>query len=98
MAKSTGLVVAAAGIALANEAIFIPMETGKSPIQTINWRIIPAAAVLALVLAGLEKVSEPLGAGLAGLTLLAVLIVPVGNAPTPLENAGKVFGGIGGKK
>ena len=54
--KSTGYVLAAGGLALANEAIFVPLETGKTPLQTINWRIIPATAILALVLAGVEQV------------------------------------------
>src|SRR5262245_14731226 len=95
MASSTGIVLAAGGIALANEAIFAPLEQKQPPLQHINWRIIPATAILALVLGGLEKVSKPLGMGLAGLTLLAVLIVPVGGAPTPIESASKAFGFTG---
>ena len=97
MASAAGLVLAAGGIAAANEVIFSPLEAGKgisvqSFKQSFNWRIIPAAAILALTLTGLEKVSEPLGVGLAGLTLLAVLIVPVGNAPTPIDNLSKLVG------
>jgi hypothetical protein len=97
MLKSTGLVLAATGIVLANDVIFAPLEAGKVPLapNSLNWRVIPAAAILAFALGGLEKISEPLGAGLAGLVLLAALVIPVGNAPTPLENAGKVFGGVG---
>lgn len=88
------MVLAASGIVLANELVFLPLGTGK-PLdlaKSVNWRIIPATAILALTLAGLEKVSEPLGVGLAGLILLAVLIVPVGNAPSPIENAAKMVG------
>jgi|SRR5689334_5051486 hypothetical protein len=93
MASAAGLVLAAGGIAAANEVIFSPLEAGKGvSVQSFNWRIIPAAAILALTLTGLEKVSEPLGVGLAGLTLLAVLIVPVGNAPTPIDNLSKLVG------
>jgi hypothetical protein len=92
MASAAGLVLAAGGIAAANEAIFVPISEGKDFATAIKtdtnlWRIVPATAILALVLVGLEKASEPLGKGLAGLVLLAVLIIPVGNAPTPLENA-----------
>jgi hypothetical protein len=93
MASAAGLVLAAGGIAAANEVIFSPLEAGKGvSVHSFNWRIVPAAAILALTLTGLEKISQPLGVGLAGLTLLAVLIVPVGNAPTPIDNLSKIVG------
>lgn len=92
MASSTGLILAAAGIAAANEAIFAPAATGKPLFVDFNWRILPATAIAALVLGGLEQVSEPLGKGLAALALLTVLIVPVGNAPSPVDNAVKYLG------
>jgi hypothetical protein len=91
MASAAGLVLAAGGIAVANEVIFTPMEAGKGvDLQSFNWRIVPATAILALTLTGLEKISEPLGVGLAGLTLLAVLILPVGKAPTPIDNLARL--------
>jgi hypothetical protein len=90
MLKSTGLVLAASGIVVANDVLFAPGNKGGG-FSDLNWRIVPATAILALTLGGLEKLSEPLGVGLAGLVLLAVLIVPVGNAPTPLENAGNLM-------
>lgn len=97
MASAAGLVLAAGGIAAANEAIFVPIANHKDFATSIKtdsnlFRLIPATAILALTLTGLEKVSEPLGKGLAALVLLAVLILPVGNAPTPLENAAKMVG------
>lgn len=97
MASAAGIVLAAGGIAAANEAIFVPIAQHKDFATSIKtdtnlWRLIPATAILALTLTGLEKISEPLGKGLAGLVLLAVLILPVGNAPTPLENAAKMVG------
>lgn len=97
MASAAGLVLAAGGIAAANEAIFVPIAQHKDFTTSIKsdtnlWRLVPATAILALTLTGLEKVSEPLGKGLAALVLLAVLILPVGNAPTPLENAAKMVG------
>lgn len=96
MAKAAGLVLAAGGIAVANEMIFAPLDAGKGvTLTSFNWRIVPATAVLALTLTGIEKVSEPLGVGLAGLVLLYVLIVPVGNSPTPAENAAKLFNRTG---
>lgn len=99
--KSTGLVLAAGAIAAANEVVFapaanlpIPGGTGTvdAALSNFNWRLIPATAILALVLGGLEKLSPTLAVGFGGLTLLAVLIVPVGNAPSPIENVSKMMG------
>lgn len=92
MAESTGFILAAAGIAAANEAIFLPAAHDRPLWQDFNWRIVPATAMAALLLAGLEHVSPPLGKGLAMLALLSVLIVPMGNAPSPVENAAKLLG------
>jgi len=97
MASAAGLVLAAGGIAAANEAIFAPIAQHKDFTTSIKtdtnlWRLVPATAILALMLTGLEKVSEPLGKGLAALSVLAVLAIPVGNAPTPLENVAKFMG------
>lgn len=95
MSSAAGLVLAAGGIAAANEAIFAPMAGGKDLQSSLKadtnlWKLIPATAILALMLTGLEKVSEPLGKGMAALVLLAVMIVPVGKAPSVLENVAKV--------
>lgn len=84
MARSTGLVIAAGGIALANEVIFTSNQS--VPLQNINWRIIPATAILAATLAGLETIAPGFAVSLAGLTVLAVLIIKTGNSNTPLEN------------
>ena len=92
--KSTGFVLAAGGIVLANEAIFVPLDTGKTPLETINWRVIPATAIMALMLAGVESMNESFGAGLGMLVLLSVLVIPMGNAGSPLENLAKAVGGI----
>jgi hypothetical protein len=93
MAKSTGLALAAGGIALANEAVFAPVATGKGPLWSdINWRIVPATAVLALSLAALEQIAPQFAVGLAGLALMAVVIIPMGKARSPLENVAKAIG------
>ena len=92
MAASTGYILAAAGIAAANEAIFAPAASGRPLWTDFNWRIIPATAIAGFTLAGLEKISEPLGKGLAILALLTVLIVPLGNAPSPIANVSKMLG------
>jgi hypothetical protein len=89
MARSTGIVLAVGAITASNELLFAPMAGQK---VSFNWRIIPATAGLALALAGLEHLSAPFAVGLAWLALGAVLVVPFGNAPTPLDNAVKVLG------
>lgn len=92
MAQSTGFILAAAGIAAANEAIFAPAAAHKPLWVDFNWRIVPATAIAAISVAGLETLSEPLGKGLAMLALLAVFMVPVGNAPSPIDNVSKLLG------
>ena len=89
MAASTGIVLAVGGITLANEVIFAPLAGQRI---AFNWRVIPATAGLALALAGLEHLAPGFAVGLAWLSLGAVLIVPFGNAPTPLDNVLKVMG------
>lgn len=91
MAQSTGTVLAAGAIAAANEAIFAP-AAGTAPFSQFNWRLVPATAVLALMLGGLEKLSPQFAKGLAGLALLSVLVIQVGNSPSPLQNVAKVLG------
>lgn len=91
--SAAGLVIAAGSIAAANEVLFLPMEGQGNPVSNFNWKLIPATAVLALVLGGFEKFAPQFGNILGGMVLLSVLIVPLGNAPSPLENAAKIFTG-----
>ncbi len=89
MARSTGIVLAVGGITAANEVLFAPLAGRK---VSFNWRIVPATAGLALGLAALERIAPEFAVGLAWLSLVTVLLVPFGNAPTPLENANKILG------
>lgn len=93
MAVSTGPVLAAGAITFVNEALFVP-ASGQGAARW-NWRVIPATAGLALALAALEKIAPGFAAGLAWLTLATVLVVPIGNAPTPLATAAKTLGVAG---
>jgi hypothetical protein len=95
MAESTGWVLAAGGIVAVNEAIFVPTETGKPPDFTSVWKVAPAAGLLAVGLALLEKAIPEFAVGMAKLLVLAVLVFPVGNAPSPLQNAATVVAGTG---
>lgn len=90
MAASTGPVLAAAAITFANEGLLAP-AAGEGAAKW-NWRVIPAAAGLALALAGLEKLAPGFAVGLAWLTLATALLVPFGNAPTPVQTAVKALG------
>lgn len=92
MARSTGIVLAVGGITLANEAVFAPIASGGSIKTTFNWRIIPATAIAAALLGGLEQVSPKLAVGLAYISLITVLFARLGNAPAPVENLAKALG------
>lgn len=91
MPSAAGLILTAAAITAANEAIFVPAVEDRPLWHDFNWRLVPATAIATMVLVGLEKVSEPLGRGLAALALLTVLIRRTGNAPSPIENLSKML-------
>ena len=90
MAASTGPVLAAGAITFINEGLLTP-AAGDGPAKW-NWRVIPATAGLALALAGLERLAPGFAAGLAWLTLLTALAVPIGNAPAPFVTASRALG------
>jgi hypothetical protein len=92
MLSSTGFILAAGGIEIANEALFAPLSQNKAAWTSLNWRLVPATVTLAIVIGGIEKLNAPFGKGLGMLVLLGVLIIPVGKAPTPLQNITKVVG------
>lgn len=91
---STEWILAAGGLTLANEAIFAPLANHDNShvLQSINWKVIPATAVAALALAGLDAMAKPLGTILAVLALVVTVVVPFGNAPSPIDNLNKVLG------
>lgn len=92
--QSTGLVVAAGGLAAANELLFTPLSTnGGFDVSNFNWRLIPATVILALLFGGIEQLAPEFAKGLAGLTLLAVLIIPAGQAGSIVENLAKITTG-----
>ncbi len=90
MAASTGPVLAAGAITFVNEGLLAP-AAGEGAAKW-NWRVVPATAGLALALAGLEKLAPGFAVGLAWLTLATALLVPFGNAPTPVQTAVKALG------
>jgi len=88
---AAGWVLAAGAIAVANDALFAPLAEGKTPFAHLNWRIVPATGILAVLLTGLDKLLPGFGSGLAKLVLFSVLVIPYGNAPTPLETLAQIF-------
>lgn len=91
-ADITGVVLAAGAITAANEVLFAPLTGHGTPWQNLNWKLLPATAGLALALNGLATIAEPFAKGLAWLTLAAALMLPVGKAPTPIENLVSLLG------
>ena len=92
MARSTGIILTAGALTLANEAVFAPLASGGNITAHFNWRIIPATAGAALALAGLEHLSEQLAVGIAWISLVTVLFAKLGNAQPPLVNAANMLG------
>lgn len=73
MAKSTGIVLTAGGIAFANEWL-----NGGS----VNLRIPVATLGVAVVFAGIEKLDETAAVGLSIMMLVLALVTPInGKAP-----------------
>lgn len=91
-ADITGVVLAAGALTAANEALFAPLTGHGAPWDHLNWKLLPATAGLALMLNGLAHLAPGFALGLAWLTLVAAVTLPVGNAPTPIENLVKLLG------
>jgi hypothetical protein len=91
-ASAAGIFLAAGAITLANEAVFAPVSSGGKITADFNWRLIPATLLGALAFGGLGRIAPGFAAGLAGLVLLTVLILPHGKAGSPVQNASKMLG------
>lgn len=91
MARSTGPVLLAGGLAAANEAIFTPLAAHQPENWDAVFRLIPATAGLALGLALLENAAPGFALGIAWLLVAGVLIFPVGKAQPILTNVNKVL-------
>lgn len=94
-AAELGLV--AGSITAANEALFAPLSGHGTPWQNFNWRVIPATAILALLLGGLDQVDHPLAMGIGAATIATALVTPLGKAGAPITNLTNVLG-YGAKK
>jgi hypothetical protein len=84
MAASTGIVLAATGIAAGNDWY----QSNQIP-----WKIGVAGLALSLFMSGAEKISEPLAVGLSSIMLVTVLITPIGGKNSPLQTVANLYGG-----
>lgn len=91
MARSTGPVILAGGLAAANEALFSPLAGGKGADWGSVWRLVPVTAGLALGLALLERAAPGFATGLAWLLVAGVLVFPPGNAGPLISNVNKIL-------
>jgi hypothetical protein len=100
VAEPFGIVLAAASVAVANEILFDPAAHGDTPsIADFNWRIVPATLILGAMLSGMGKVSPPFAKGLAGMTMLAVLLTHTSaEKSSPLENLATMVNAPSGKR
>src|SRR6266568_7257785 len=92
MAESTGIALAVGGITAANEALFAPLAGHGTPWKDFNWRIVPATAIFAVALYGMEQVSPAFAKGIGYIALTTVLLAPVAGEPSPLENMAVILG------
>lgn len=90
--SAAALFLSAGAVTLVNEAVFAPVSSGGAITADFNWRLIPATLLGALAFGGLAQVAPGFAVGLAGLVLLAVLLIPTGKAGSPLANASKMLG------
>lgn len=78
MPSAAGIILTTGALTLASEML----QDGQpltSPASKINWRVIPATAIAAVVFSQIEAVNSKLGIGLAYIALATSLIVPFGN-------------------
>lgn len=92
MAEAASIAIAVGAISFANEALFAPLASHQPVNKSVNWRIVPATALFALALTGLEHLSQPLAVGIGYIALFTVLFTRTGNAASPIENVAVMLG------
>lgn len=88
MAKSTGIILTASGIAFANDWY----QTGDP-----NFRIVMGGLGAALFMTGLEKLSQPAAVGISVITLITVLATPI-DGHSPADTVNQIIGNEQPKK
>lgn len=77
-------------ITMANEVIFAPAAGNGAP--DINWRLIPATAVFALLMQGLSQLNSRLALAVSVSALITALFGSFGKAGSPVTNLSKALG------
>jgi hypothetical protein len=91
VARSTGPVLLAGGLAAANEALFAPLAAHKAPDWAATFRLLPVTAGLALGLALLERAAPQFAVGLGWLLVAGVFVFSPTGGPAVLTNVNKVL-------
>jgi hypothetical protein len=89
MGPAADIALVTGGITLVNEVIFAPLAGNH---VSFNWRVIPAAGILAFMFEGLSKINPQIALGIAVTTLVTALFVPLGAGGSPVQNASKALG------
>ena len=89
MTPAADLILATGALSFANEAVFAPAAGGK---VSVNWRIIPATGIAAILVDVLSRLANGLAMGLAVTALITVVFTPIGNAGSPVSNLAKAMG------
>lgn len=89
---AAGIILITGGITLANEALNVPYQKGQTDVlKAINWRVVPATVVAALLFGGLDSVNHGAAVGLASVALIAVLFTRLGKGPSPVEHLASIM-------
>jgi hypothetical protein len=89
MGPAGDVALAVGAVALLNESVFAPAAGGP---ETLNWRIIPATLIFALLVDGLADINPELALGLAVTAMATAILAPMGKAGSPVANISKALG------
>ena len=93
MATAAGIIVLTGALTLASDALAAPYKQGSTNVvKYVNWRVVPATALAAMLFAGLETLNPTLGKGLAGVVLLTALVHPFGSSPSIVTELSSLVG------
>lgn len=84
MASAAGIIIATGVMTLANDYVQsnAPVNPATPVAPRINWRVIPATGVAAIIFAGIEQVNGTLGRGLAWLAFMTAFLFSANPAVT----------------
>src|SRR6185312_7452762 len=93
MATPAGIIFAAGGITMLNEALSVPANgTTADILKALNWKVIPATAIAAGLFTGLSELSQPVATRLAWLVFVTTLFAGFGTAPSVIQRLNDLMG------